>query len=97
MQHALGEPVRIGNFLGKFYARHAPVRRYYMFRNYLYLVERYLLRFPSFIVKLGAARLILFALIGFFDTSPLESYRAAARGVYDYLRRKRGPYPMRRH
>lgn len=92
MQHQLGEPTKLPTFIGKFYARHSPLRRYYMTRNYLYLAERHLFRFPVFIIKLGILRVVLFVLIVFFDRAPLSSYCAVARGLYDYVARRQGPY-----
>ena len=93
MRHHLGEAVSVPSFVRRVYALHSPARRYYMYRNYLYMMERYLLRFPKFIVKLGALQLLLLPLIAFFDRSPAASFRAIARGVADYARRRQGPYP----
>jgi rhamnosyltransferase len=96
MHHQLGEAVDVPRFVSKYYASHSPVRRYYMYRNYLYLAERYFFRFPLFILKLGALQLLLCVLIPFFDRRPGESFRAIARGVADYLARRRGAYRNRR-
>jgi rhamnosyltransferase len=95
MQHQLGEPVDLPKGVKTYYARHAPVRRYYMYRNYFYLAERYFFQFPGFLAKLGLSHLLLLLLIGFFDASPLASYRAIARGVWDYTRGKVGRYEER--
>ena len=90
MRHQLGEPESTSRFAGRFYARHSPMRRYYMYRNHLYLCERYLVRFPGFILKLTVLQALLFVLIGFYDTNPAQSYRAIARGIKDYCLRRRG-------
>lgn len=95
MHHRLGDAVEAPGFVRRFYALHSPVRRYYMYRNYMYLAERYLLGFPVFILKLGILQILLLPLIAFFDRSPLKSYRAIARGVWDYFVRKDGPYAER--
>ena len=95
MQHQLGDAVDLPKAVRKHYARHAPVRRYYMYRNFLYLVERYFFQFPGFLGKLGLSHLLLLSLIGFFDASPLASYRAIARGVWDCARGKVGRYEER--
>jgi rhamnosyltransferase len=92
MQHQLGEPVDLPDGIRKFYARHSPVRRYYMSRNFMYMVERYLFGFPGFIGKLGLSHLLAVFLIGFLDPDPLASYRAMARGVWDYAARRDGRY-----
>lgn len=92
MHHQLGDTLDAPRAIKIYYARHPPIRRYYMYRNFMYLVERYLFQFPGFIAKLGVYQILLLFLIGFLDTAPLASYRAIARGLWDYAMRKRGPY-----
>lgn len=92
MRHQLGDAVHLPRAVRKYYARHSPARSYYMFRNFMYLAERYLFEFPGFIVKLGLAQIVLLLLIGFLDPSPLASYRAVARGLWDYALRREGRY-----
>jgi hypothetical protein len=62
-----------------------------MYRNYLYLAERHLWRFPIFIVKLGILQVLLLPFIAVFDREPLRSYRAVIRGIVDYFARRSGP------
>jgi rhamnosyltransferase len=93
MHHRLGEERDVPAFARRFYALHSPVRRYYMYRNYLYLAERHMLRFPGFIAKLGLGQMILLPLIGLFDTTPMRSYGAVVRGVAHWVTRRRGPMP----
>jgi rhamnosyltransferase len=95
MQHEVGGDVRVPRLARIFYARHPAVRRYYMYRNFMYLAERYLLDFPVFIVKLGILQLVLLPFIGAFDTHPLRSYRAVAQGIWDYAARRTGAYEER--
>ncbi len=95
MMHPLGEPVEVPAPVRKYYALHSPVRRYYMYRNFMYMAERYLFEFPLFILKLGLGQVLLLLFIGFWDRSPLASYRAIARGIGDYVARKDGPYVER--
>jgi rhamnosyltransferase len=95
MQHQLGDTVDLLQAVRKYYALHSPVRRYYMYRNFMYMAERYLFEFPGFIVRLGLSSMLLLLLIGFLDPSPLASYRAIARGMWDYAVRKDGPYVER--
>jgi rhamnosyltransferase len=95
MQHRVGEPVDVPHFLRRFYAQHPAVRRYYMCRNFLYMAERYFVRFPKFIAKLALVHMIHVVLVGIFDPTPLKSYRAMARGMGDYFARKVGPYVER--
>jgi rhamnosyltransferase len=91
MSHQLGEAAAVPRFLRGYYALHSPTRRYYMYRNFLYMVERYAREFPAFIAKLTLAQVLLTILIGFLDPHPLESYRAIIRGVRDYVARRSGP------
>jgi rhamnosyltransferase len=92
MQHQLGDSVELPKAVKNHYALHSPVRRYYMYRNFVYLAERYWLDFPVFILKLALSHLLLLVLIGFLDASPLASYRAIARGIWDYCAGKKGQY-----
>jgi len=66
-----------------------------MYRNYMYMAERYLFEFPKFIINMGLSQILLLILIGFFDSRPLASYRAIARGLWDYAGRKTGQYAER--
>jgi rhamnosyltransferase len=95
MKHQLGEAIDLPDAIRRHYARHSPLRRYYMSRNFMYMAERYLFEFPRFIVKLGFSHMIILVLLGFLDPSPLASYRAIARGIWDYVVRKSGPYMER--
>ena len=90
IHHEVGESVNVPLAMRRYYARHSPVRRYYMYRNYMFLVERYLFSFPLFLLKLGLGQLLLLLLIGLFDTHALSSYRAIARGIRDYVARRDG-------
>lgn len=93
MRHQLGDAVAVPAWLRPFYARHSPARRYYMYRNYLFLLRRHVRRFPAFVIKLGVLQGILTVLIAAYDARPLASYRAAWRGVRDSLRGRTGPIP----
>jgi hypothetical protein len=48
-----------------------------------------------FILKIAVARVLLPVLIGFYDPSPLKSYRALVKGLWDDLGRKDGSYVER--
>jgi rhamnosyltransferase len=92
MQHQLGDAVDLPEAVRSHYAVHSPLRRYYMYRNFLYLAERYWLEFPGFMLKLALSHMLLLLLIGFLDPNPLASYRAVARGTWDYSVRKKGRF-----
>jgi rhamnosyltransferase len=95
MTHRLGVDRADLTRLGGFYAEHPPLRRYYMFRNFMYLAERYVRRFPFFILKLATAHAVLMLLIAFHDPRPLASYRGVFRGLVDYLARRDGAFRER--
>lgn len=96
MNHELGEPKNISKFFSVFYTRHSPLRRYYMFRNSLYRSEKYLIKFPAFIIKLTISQILLLLLIPFFDKKPFRSILYIHRGIVDYFLRKTGPYNEKR-
>jgi rhamnosyltransferase len=90
MIHELGDSKGYHPVLNKFYISHPPVRRYYMFRNHCYLIEKYILKFPWFIIKLTIANLILLLLIPFFDRRPFASLKYIVKGFCDYCKKKKG-------
>lgn len=92
MVHRLGDARRRAGVLDRYYARHAPLRRYYMSRNFFYLVERHARRFPLFFLKLAASHALLMVLVAFRDPRPWASYRAVLRGIRDYIAGKSGPH-----
>lgn len=92
MEHQLGDVVQLPPTMRNYYSLQPPARRYYMYRNFMYMAERYAGDFPGFIAKLGAGQLILLLLIAFYDRNPLASYGAILRAVRDYVRRTSGPF-----
>jgi len=92
MWHQLGDAAAVPGFLRGYYALHSPTRRYYMYRNFMYMVERYWRHFPVFIAKLTLTQILLTVLIAFLDPRPRDSYRAIVRGIRDYLAGRSGPY-----
>jgi rhamnosyltransferase len=93
MRHQLGDAVDVPRWLRPFYARHSATRRYYMYRNYGFLLQRHLGRFPGFVIKLGVLQAVLTLFIAVYDVRPVASYRAAWRGVRDFIGGRTGPIP----
>jgi rhamnosyltransferase len=93
MHHQLGEQRDVPSLLRRVYSEHSPRRRYYISRNFLYMAQRHLGRFPLFICKLTLAHLAQLAVVGFLDPRPLASYTATLRGIGDFLRQRGGPAP----
>ncbi len=91
LRHQLGDAVPLPRWVGRVFARHSPGRRYYMYRNYLYLAERYVTAFPGFVLKLGLLQLAQTVLIAAYDAKPAASYAAVIRGIRDYVARRTGP------
>lgn len=95
LHHQLGEPREIPAPFRRFYSEHSPRRRYYISRNILVVTQRYLFSFPLFVLKLATVHVVELVLVGFFDPRPWASYRAALRGVGDFLMGRSGPYVER--
>jgi rhamnosyltransferase len=93
LHHQLGEVREVPPLFRRVYSEHSPLRRYYISRNFLYMVQRHLLRFPLFICKLTLAHLAQLLAVGFLDPRPGASYAATFRGIRDFLRQRTGPAP----
>jgi rhamnosyltransferase len=93
LHHQLGEPHRVRGPFSRFYTRHSPLRRYYMFRNFGLLARKHGRRFPGFMVKLALSHLILAALVPFHDERARESLRAIGEGIADFRKGRFGRHP----
>lgn len=92
LHHELGQDVEMPSRLKRFYTQHSPLRRYYMFRNFLYLAKEHLRREPYFIAKLFVAHGLLLVLMLFYEPRLLENLRYVARGIGDFFRGRSGAY-----
>lgn len=92
LYHELGEKNELPNLFKKYYALHSPLRRYYMFRNFLYLTKKYLFFDFKFIFKLFLSHLLLFSLLIFYDPKPANSIQMIFRGVLDFFSGKVGSF-----
>lgn len=92
MSHQLGETMESRPLLNRIYTRHPPLRRYYMFRNHMYMFEKYICSFPLFILKLTLSNLMLLLLIPVYDKKPLLSLSFIFRGIRDYFKGVSGMY-----
>lgn len=92
LYHELGQPQAIRGWLSKFYMAHSPLRRYYMYRNHLYIMQRYGLRFPLFVAKATLVQLLHFVAIVVYGGKRVESLRFMLRGVLDFLHGKTGSF-----
>lgn len=92
MQHELGDKACTFPLLGRFHTFHSPLRRYYIFRNYLYLVNGYGGRFPKFVLKMTVSHIIYIFTILLFGEQRLKSMFYISHGILDYFQEKKGPY-----
>jgi rhamnosyltransferase len=90
--HELGEPIDGGGWLARVYARHSPLRRYYMYRNHLYLIRTFWRDFPGFILKATLYQVLLLVLVAFYDREPRRSLEFIVKGVRDFFGDRMGAY-----
>jgi rhamnosyltransferase len=90
--HELGERRSGGGWLGRVYATHSPLRRYYMYRNHLYLMKIYWWNFPGFIAKATLYQMLLLVLVAIYDPEPGRSLRFIMKGVRDFFGGRMGAY-----
>lgn len=85
MHHQLGEECILPGFLAQFYTLHSPLRRYYMYRNAMYIIQNYVLTFPFFVIKFIMSHIFLLILIILYDKDPAVSLNYIWRGIRDYF------------
>ena len=90
MNHELGlKPCNLPIF-GRFHTYHSPIRRYYIFRNYFYLSQEYIFKFPNFVIKSTIAHLGSVMTILILGDRRLASIKYILRGFLDYIRNYKG-------
>ncbi len=92
MQHELGDKACNIPIIGRVHTFHSPLRRYYMYRNYFYLVNKYASEFPKFALKFTASHVVYLLTIILLGKQRLQSIRYIVHGFIDYLRDIKGPY-----
>lgn len=88
MKHELSEASPV-NFLGLMLLKYSPIRRYYHFRNCLYLVSHDYVP-PAFRIRLVGGLLLRFLTLPFVDDKPVSSIKSIIAGVFDFMRGKYG-------
>lgn len=91
LYHQLGEEHNAPRIFSWFYTSHSPLRRYYMYRNWGYMLEQYFFKFPLFILKSTFIHILLLLVIPFYDKKPRESFKFIYYGVRDYFKNQYGP------
>lgn len=92
LSHELGEVHPPPPFFAKWHTFHSPLRRYYIYRNYLYMARKYFRPFPRFVVKTTVVHLLYLLTIALYGKKRRASARFILRGVCDYFRGRFGPY-----
>jgi rhamnosyltransferase len=90
MKHELGVPHKKKSLIARFYSDHSPLRRYYIYRNFVYLVRQYWSTNPVFIVKFLVAHIMLFLAIILYEKKIKASVKAIYYGLCDGLRGRYG-------
>ena len=93
LHHKLGE-VRIFFLFGYLYSytSHSPLRRYYIYRNHMYLVSEFWYKNPVFIVKKSIISLIYLFELALFDARRFDNFKMIFKGIIDFWRSKKGVY-----
>jgi rhamnosyltransferase len=90
MNHELGHKPCTLPILGRLHTYHSPIRRYYIFRNYFYLSQEYIFKFPNFVIKSTFAHLGSVITILILGERRLASIKYILRGFVDYVRNHKG-------
>jgi rhamnosyltransferase len=91
--HRLGKVTKHSLFGRELYTSHHPaVRRYYMTRNYLYIIHTYKTQYPAFCKILLTTLLLTPVLIVLFEKNKVYKLKMIIRGYLDYRKGKYGKY-----
>lgn len=90
LYHELGDVHTVPKPFSRFYTLHSPTRRYYIYRNFLYLMKTHMRNFPFFITKSAIVHLLLLIMILVFEEKPSSSFIAIWHGVRDFFHNKVG-------
>lgn len=93
LHHRLGE-IRVVSLMGyKYrYTLHSPLRRYYMYRNHMYLVAGFWYKNPFFLIKKTILAICGIVEITVFDPKKWINLKMIGRGLRDWFRASDGRY-----
>lgn len=94
LYHQLGEEHNVPKLFSWFYTLHSPLRRYYMYRNWGFMMQHYVLNFPALILKSTIIHVLLLMVIPFYDKNPGKSLKFICFGVRDYFKNQYGPFKV---
>jgi rhamnosyltransferase len=89
MQHQLGDPAK-SMLINNFYTNHSPVRRYYIYRNFVHMISRYFKMFPRFCIKFVCVHSLDFLAVCVNGPKRYYSIKAICFGMYDGVTAKYG-------
>lgn len=93
LHHRLGETRVVSMMEYKYhYILHSPLRRYYMYRNHMYLVSGFWSRNPVFLMKKTIIAIYGIVEITIFDPQRWANLKMMGRGVADFFRARDGRY-----
>lgn len=93
LEHCLGDlrEFKLG-FKSIRYSNHSSLRRYYITRNRLYLLEKYFLEFPLFGFKIIKWMIFEYIKIIALEKNKMAKSKATFEGIRDFFRGKYGKY-----
>ncbi|QIR75389.1 glycosyltransferase family 2 protein [Sulfurospirillum diekertiae] len=93
LEHCLGDlrEIKLG-FKSIRYSNHSPIRRYYITRNRLYLLQKYFWEFPLFGLKIIKWIIFEWIKIIVLEKDKIAKNKATLEGIRDFLRGKYGKY-----
>lgn len=93
LQHCLGDLKEIDlGFKVLRYSNHSAIRRYYMTRNRLYLLQKYFFEFPIFGLKVVKWIIFEWIKIIILEKDKIAKSKATLEGIRDFLRGTYGRY-----
>lgn len=92
MYHELGDKSCTIPVIQKIHTYHTPLRRYYIYRNYLYLVSEYARQYPGFIFRLTVVKAVYLLTTLILGEQRLKSIWYIVCGLLDYFRGAMGSY-----
>ena len=93
LEHCLGDlrEFKLG-FKSIRYSNHSPIRRYYITRNRLYLLQKYFWEFPLFGFKIIKWIIFEWIKIIVLEKDKIAKNKATLEGIRDFFRGKYGKY-----
>lgn len=93
LHHKLGETKVASIMEYKYrYILHSPLRRYYMYRNHMYLVSEFWSRNPVFLMKKTILAICGIVEIAIFDPQRWVNLKMIGRGIVDRVKARDGKY-----